>query len=117
VALVRRPERRLTAPPRPSTGRRIAGLVIFLVLFALLAYPIGVTGLFAYAGFTGCFISCSAPEPGTGLLWSAVAAVLLALPLALGMATAGVRSPAAWWSASALVLLAVAGRDLVAVLA
>ena len=76
-----------------------------------------MTGLVAYASFTGCFISCSEPEPGAGLVWSAVAAVLLALPLALGLSTAGVRSRAAWWSAAALVLLAVGGWDLAAVLA
>jgi drug/metabolite transporter superfamily protein YnfA len=76
-----------------------------------------VTGLFAYAGFTGCFLSCSTPEPGTGLLWSAVGAVLLALPLVLGMTAAGVRSRAAWWSAAAFVVLAVVGWDLAAVLA
>jgi hypothetical protein len=33
------------------------------------------------------------------------------------MATAGVRSRAAWWSAAALVLLAVGGWDLAAVAA
>jgi hypothetical protein len=83
----------------------------------LLAYPIGVVGLLAYASFSGCFISCTAPSPGAGLVWSALAGVLLALPPALGMATAGVRSRAAWWSAAALVLLAVGGWDLAAVAA
>ena len=86
-------------------------------MLGLLAYPIAVTGLFAYAGFTGCFISCTTPEPGTGLLWSAIAAVLLAIPLAVGMVTAGVRSRAAWWSAAGLVLLAVGTWDLLAVAA
>jgi hypothetical protein len=100
---------------RPSTGRRIAGFLVGLVLLGLLAYPIGVLGLFAYSSFTGCFISCTTPEPGTGLLWSAVAALLLALPVALGLATAGVRSRAAWWTAAALVLLVVGGWDLAAV--
>jgi hypothetical protein len=76
-----------------------------------------VLGLFAYASFTGCFLSCTMPEPGTGLVWSAVAVVLLALPVALGLATAGVRSRAAWWSAAVLVLLVVGGWDLAAVLA
>jgi hypothetical protein len=87
------------------------------VLLPLLAYPIGVAGLFAYAGFTGCFLSCSAPEPGTGLLWSAVGAVLLALPLVLGMTAAGVRSLAGWWCAAAFVVLAVVGWDLTTVAA
>ncbi|NYJ06473.1 hypothetical protein [Petropleomorpha daqingensis] len=43
--------------------------------------------------------------------------MLLALPVAAGLLTAGVRSRAAWWSAAALVLLAVGGWDLLAVLA
>jgi hypothetical protein len=45
-----------------------------------------------------------------------VAGVLLALPITLGLLTAGVRSRTAWWSAAALVVLAVAGWDLAAVL-
>ena len=80
----------------------------------LLAHPIGVVGLLAYASFSGCFISCTAPSPGSGLVWSALAGVLLAVPPALGMATAGVRSRAAWWTAGTLVLLAVGGWDLAA---
>jgi hypothetical protein len=83
----------------------------------LLTYPIGVVGLLAYTSFTGCFISCSAPAPGSGVVWSVVAGVLLAIPVALGMLTAGVRSRAAWWTAGTLVLLAVGGWDLAAVAA
>ena len=92
-------------------------MVAGLGLLALLAYPIGVLGLLAYSAFTGCFLSCSAPQPGTGLVWSAIAAVLLALPLAVGMSIAGARSRRAWSSAAALVLVVVAGWDLAAVLA
>jgi hypothetical protein len=92
-------------------------VVAGLVLLALLTYPIGVLGLLAYSAFTGCFLSCSTPQPGTGLAWSAIGAVLLALPLAVGMSIAGARSRAAWWSATALVLVVVAGWDLAAVLA
>jgi hypothetical protein len=92
-------------------------VVAGLGLLALLAYPIGVLGLLAYSAFTGCFLSCSTPQPGTGLVWSAIAVVLLALPLAVGMSIAGARSRRAWWSAAALVLVVVAGWDLAAVLA
>jgi hypothetical protein len=92
-------------------------VVAGLVLLALLAYPIGVLGLLAYSAFTGCFLSCSTPQPGTGLAWSAIAAVLLALPLAVGLSIAAARSRRAWWSAAALVLVVVTGRDLTAVLA
>jgi hypothetical protein len=105
------------APPGASTGRRIAGLVLGLVLLVLLVYPIGVTAMFAYTSFTGCFLGCSAPEPGSGVVWSVVAGVLLAIPPTLGLVTAGLRSRAAWWSMTAVVLVAVAAWDLAAVAA
>ena len=92
-------------------------MVAGLVLLALLTYPIGVLGLLAYSAFTGCFLSCRPPQTGTGLAWSAIGAVLLALPLAVGLGIAGARSRRAWWSAAALVLVVVAGWDLAAVLA
>jgi len=92
-------------------------VAVGLVLLAALAYPLGVLGLFAYASFSGCFIDCGDPEPGVGLGWSAVAAVVLALPFAAALAVAGVRSRTAWWSAGAVVLLAVTTWDVLAVLA
>jgi len=92
-------------------------VVAGLGLLALLAYPIGVLGLLAYSAFTGCFLSCGTPQPGTALVWSAIAAVLLALPLAVGLSIAAARSRRAWWSAAAMVLVVVAGWDLTAVLA
>ena len=102
-------------PARPSTARRLAGLAVGLVLLACVGYPVVWAGVFAYASFTGCFIDCTSPDPGAGLFWSAVAAAALALPLAVGMAVAGVRSRVAWLGAAAVVLLAVAGWDLLAV--
>jgi hypothetical protein len=101
----------------PSTGRRLAGLAVGLVLLACVGYPVVMAGVLAYASFTGCFIECTSPDPGVGLVWSAVAAVALALSLGVGMAVAGVRSRAAWLGAAAVVLLAVAGWDLLAVAA
>ena len=102
--------------PHPSIGRRLAGLAVGVVLLALLAYPLGVLGLFAYSSFTGCFLECSTPEPGSGVLWSGFAALVMAIPLALGMVVAGVRSRAAWLAAGAVVLVVVVGWDVLAVL-
>jgi hypothetical protein len=91
----------------------VAGVVALLCV----GYPVVVTAVLAYTSFTGCFISCGTPRPGVGLVWSAVAALLLFLPLALGLAVAGVRSRRAWWTSAAVVLLVAATWDLLAVFA
>jgi hypothetical protein len=88
-----------------------------VVLLLVFGYPIVATGLLAYTSFTGCFISCDDPEPGIGLVWSALTAVLLAIPDAAGLAVAGVRSRAAWLWSLAAILATVAAWDLLAVLA
>jgi hypothetical protein len=82
-----------------------------------LGYPLIAVALFAYSSFSGCFISCSAPSPGAGLLWSAFTAVLLLAPIAVGLAVAGARSRRVWFGALVVVLVAVTVWDVLAVLA
>ena len=81
---------------------------IFACALTLLPCALGVAFSLALAriNFTGCFNVCAEPSPAVGLAWSAVSALLLAAPFALGMAIAGVRSRPAWVSV-AVVLLAV----------
>jgi hypothetical protein len=95
----------------------VAGLAVGFVTLLVVGYPVVAVGLVAYTSFTGCFISCGEPQPGRGLLWSALAAVLLAVPVAAGLAVAGVRSRAAWLCSLGAVVAAVAGWALLAALA
>jgi hypothetical protein len=82
-----------------------------------LAYPLITMAVFAYAAFSGCFISCSAPEPAAGLLWSLFAALLLGAPIAAGFAVAGARSRRVWLGALAVVVAVVTAWDAFAVAA
>ena len=83
---------------------------IFACALTLLpsALLVAFTLTLARINFTGCFTVCAEPQPAVGFAWSAVSALLLAAPFALGMAIAGVRSRPAWLSV-AVVLLAVLG--------
>lgn len=80
-----------------------------LVTLLLLGYPILVTALLATWSFTGCFLECSARQPGRGVAWSVVTALLLAVPVALGLAVARVRSWSAWLAAGGVVAVVVLG--------
>ncbi len=92
----------------PSVVRRVAGVLLGVVLTTLLAQPIAVAALFSYAALSGCLVDCAdPPDVGGGLLWSAVTAVGLAIPVAIGMGVAGVRSRRAWLLAGGVVLAAV----------
>ncbi len=94
---------------RPSVLRRVAGVLLGVVLMTLLAQPIAVAALISYAAFSGCLVDCAdPPDVGGGLLWSAVTAVGLGVPVAVGMGVAGVRTLRAWLVAGAVVLAAVA---------
>ena len=102
---------------RPSVLRRVAGALLGLLLLVLLAQPVAVAALVSYAAYSGCLVDCAdPPDVGGGLLWSAVTAVGLALPVALGRGVAGVRSRRAWLAAGSLVLAAVAGWALAGLL-
>jgi drug/metabolite transporter superfamily protein YnfA len=99
-----------------SARRPIAGLAVGLVALLVLGYPIVVTALLANVSFTGCFLECSAPRPGRGVAWSAVTAVLLAVPAFLGLAVARARSRRARLSAGAVVVALVVAWGLLSVL-
>ena len=64
-----------------------------LGVLALVAVPVAVSGYFALAAFTGCFLGCSDPEPLVGILYVVTALVLLAIPVIAGRYTA--RAPSA----------------------
>ena len=75
----------------PSSGRRhprLYGTLVGLGVFALVAVPAAWSGLGAVASFSGCFLSCSEPEPLVGAFWALSALVLLALPVITGVLTA-----------------------------
>jgi hypothetical protein len=103
--------------PRPSGRRRLAGLAVGIVALAVLGYPILVTALLANVSFTGCFLECSPPQPGRGVAWSLVTAVLLAPPVYLGLSVARVRTPRARLVAGAAILVVVAAWGVLSVLA
>src|SRR5690242_18900272 len=107
-----------TAPtdPRASVGRRLAGLAAGLAALLVLGYPIVVTALLAYFSFSGCFLECSAPQPGRGIVWSVLTALLLAMPVYLGLSVARVRSRGARLTAGAVVGLVVGGWDVLSLL-
>jgi len=99
-----------TAPSdrRPSAWRRLAGLAVGITALLALGYPVFVTALLANFSFTGCFLECSAPHPGQGVVWSVVTALLLAVPVFLGLSIARVRSLVARLSAAAAIVAVVA---------
>jgi drug/metabolite transporter superfamily protein YnfA len=101
---------------RPATRRPLAGLAVGIVALLVLGYPILVTALLATFSFTGCFLECSARQPGRGVAWSAVTALLLAVPVGLGLAVARVRSRAAWLAAGGVVVVVVLGWAVLSVL-
>ena len=75
--------------PAPKKHRSLWWAALITVLgWALLTYP----GLFVFvitaSSFTGCFVTCTTPNPGTGVLGVAVLVVMLATPLLIGLAFA-----------------------------
>lgn len=95
--------------PRPLTRRPFAGLLVGLVALAVLGFPIVVTALLATWSFSGCFLECSTRQPGRGIAWSVVTALLLALPVYLGLSVARVRSRRARLTAGAAIVVVVVG--------
>lgn len=88
-------------PLRPSgypgpvgrPGRPWLGLLVGVGGLALVAVPAFWTFLFAYAGFSGCFLECSRPQPLVGAVWALVTLLLVATPVAAGVAVGRARSP------------------------
>jgi hypothetical protein len=54
----------------------------------VVAVPATWMGLAAVWSFSGCFITCSQPDPVVGTFWALSALVLLALPVVVGVFTA-----------------------------
>lgn len=83
----------------------VLGIVVGLAVLAIVAVPALFTATAAVAGFTGCLIECSEPEPDAlvGALWAAVTLVLLSLPVGAGLVAGRVGSARGW-----LVVLGVA---------
>jgi hypothetical protein len=59
-------------------------------VLVLVAVPAGWSAYFALVSFTGCFIECGEPEPGTGVLWGSLATFFLVLPVLTGLVVARV---------------------------
>lgn len=76
--------------------RRGWGLLAGLATLAVVAVPAFWSAAFAMWSFSGCFLECRDPEPAVGLLWAAAALALLAVPVLVGTAVAGVRSRWGW---------------------
>ncbi len=94
-------------PHRLGKRSALVGWLAGVVALALVAVPAFYAAIFAIAGYTGCFLSCSEPEPLSGLLWTGVTIVLLALPVAAGLVAVRVRSLGGWLAVGAVVVVAL----------
>lgn len=75
--------------PAPKKRRSLWwAALITLAGWALLAYPALFILLVTATSFSGCFLECTAPSPGIGILGIAVLAVMVATPLLIGLAVA-----------------------------
>ena len=93
--------------PRASGKRPLAGLAVGLGVLALVAVPAGFVAFAALVSFSGCFIECSEAEPLVGVLYAAIAMLLLAIPLVAGLVTARVLTAPGWRIALTIVGLIV----------
>jgi hypothetical protein len=87
---------------RASRKRRLTGLGVGLGVLAVVAVPVGLAAFGAMIGFSGCFLTCSEPEPLIGAFWAGVALYLLAVPVVAGLVTARVLTAPGWRIALAL---------------
>lgn len=93
---------------RPRPGRPWIGLLVAVGGLALVAVPAFWTFLLAYAGFSGCFLECSTPNPPAGTAWALVTLLLVAAPVVAGVAVARPGPiPRGVWVLGAVALLAV----------
>lgn len=81
--------------PSTSSHRPLLAAATGAVVLALCAVPLFWTAVFAIAGFTGCFLGCSEPEPAVGALWGGIALLLGSAPVAAGALAGGYRVGAA----------------------
>ena len=71
--------------------RPLVAALTGVVGLALCAIPVFWTTVFAVAGFTGCFLECSEPEPAVGLLWGGIALLIGAVPIVVAALAGGYR--------------------------
>jgi hypothetical protein len=91
----------------PPAERRGLGVGVGLLTLLVVAYPLLWTVTLTHAAFSGCWISCGAPNPRGGVGYSVWNAFFLGLPFAVGLGVGRVRSRAAWLAAAGFVLLVV----------
>lgn len=60
------------------------GLLVILLGWLLLAYPMFMVGVGVIINFTGCLIGCGDPKPWVGALMLALLTVMLGLPVLAG---------------------------------
>ncbi len=99
-------------PEGPRSTRRrsgLLGILAGLVTCALVAVPMVYAAMFAVAGYTGCFLECSEPEPLVGLMWTGVTILLLALPVVTGVVAARVRTLGGWVAVAIVVVVLIIG--------
>jgi len=90
-------------PTQKASGkRRLAGWGVGVGALAVVALPVGLAAFGAMIGFSGCFLTCSEPEPLIGAFWAGVALYLLAVPVVAGLVTARVLTALGWRIALAL---------------
>lgn len=81
-----------------------------MVGLALVAAPAAAAAFLAVAGFSGCFLVCTEPDPVEGALLAGIAMLLLALPLGLGFAVwRGHLHGRAWLVIAVIAALTVTG--------
>ena len=61
-----------------GTGVRVLKVVLAVVLVAVALAAAALAAFAAHVTYTGCFISCSDPQPGVGALLGLLAAALVA---------------------------------------
>ena len=103
------------APGHAGTGVRVLKVMLAVGLVAAALAAAALAAFVAFVTYTGCFISCSDPQPGAGALLGLLAVALVAAgPLLawLMWRTTGSRGALAAWSVVVLgpaVLALLAG--------
>jgi hypothetical protein len=92
---------RATAAHRPLWW----GITLILAGWALLIIPMFWALVLAAAGFSGCFIECSQPDPAVGMVGATAVAIMAAAPVLAGIAL--IRRSRTWWIATGCLCAAI----------